>query len=181
MATAWKTDCKVLQRVVHTAQCFTGAKLPAIKYLYYRRCQRKAQNIVKDSSHPSHRLFSLLPHDKRYQCIKSGTNRTLNSFYSQVIRLFNKTPKKLIKWLPGLPALTLFSHWLCTNTGLYPDTHTYLKPQHTHTFTLTTYAAAVYYLSCCLVTLPLPISTLNSYTNYSVPLHIDIGTGTSCI
>jgi hypothetical protein len=52
------SDRKALQRVVRTAQCITGAKLPAIQDLYNRRCQRKAQKIVRDSSHPSHRLFS---------------------------------------------------------------------------------------------------------------------------
>ena len=67
--TAWYGNCsasdrKALQRVVRTAQYITGAKLPAIQDLYTRRCQRKALKIVKDSSHPSHRLFSLLPHGK---------------------------------------------------------------------------------------------------------------------
>ncbi|KAK6304264.1 hypothetical protein J4Q44_G00248500 [Coregonus suidteri] len=70
--TAWYGNClasdrKALQRVVRTAQYITGAKLPAIQDLYNRRCQRKALKIVKDSSPPSHRLFSLLPHGKRYR------------------------------------------------------------------------------------------------------------------
>jgi hypothetical protein len=64
--TAWYGNCsasdqKALQRVVHTAQYITGAKLPAFQDLGTRRCQRKALNIVNDPSHPSHRLFSLLP------------------------------------------------------------------------------------------------------------------------
>jgi hypothetical protein len=72
--TAWFGNCsasdrKALQRVVRTAQYITEAKLPAIQDLYNRRCQRKALKIVKDSSHPSHRLFSLLPHGKRYQSL----------------------------------------------------------------------------------------------------------------
>ena len=70
--TAWYGKCsasdrKAQQRVVHTAQYITGAKHPDIQDLYTRPCQRKAQKIVKDSSHPSHRLFSLLPHGKRDQ------------------------------------------------------------------------------------------------------------------
>ncbi|KAK6318552.1 hypothetical protein J4Q44_G00118430 [Coregonus suidteri] len=65
------SDRKALQRVVRTAQYITGAKLPAIQDLYTRRCQRKALKIVIDSSHPSHRLFSLLPHGKRYRSAKS--------------------------------------------------------------------------------------------------------------
>ena len=69
--TAWYGNCsasdrKALQRVVRTAQYITVAKLPAIRNLYTRRCQRKALTIVKDPSHPSHRLFSQLLHGKRY-------------------------------------------------------------------------------------------------------------------
>jgi hypothetical protein len=67
----------------------TGAKLPAIRDLYNRRCQRKAHKIVRDSSHPSYRLFTLLPHCKQYQSAKSRTKRLLNSFYPQAIRLLN--------------------------------------------------------------------------------------------
>jgi hypothetical protein len=36
-----------LYRVVRTAQYITGDKLPAIQDLYTRRCQRKAQTIVR--------------------------------------------------------------------------------------------------------------------------------------
>ena len=92
--TAWYGNCsasdvKALQRIVRVAQYITGARLPAIQDLYNRRCQRKAQKIVRDSSHPSHRLISLLPHGKRYRSAKSRTKRLLNSFYPQAIRLLN--------------------------------------------------------------------------------------------
>ena len=81
--TAWYGNCsasdrKALQRVVCTARDMIGAKLPAIQDLYTRLCQRKSLKIVKD---PSHRLFSLLPHGKRYRSAKSRTKRLLNSFY----------------------------------------------------------------------------------------------------
>ena len=69
------------------AQYITGDKLPAIQDLYTRRCQRKALKMIKDSSHPSHSLFSLLPHGKRYQSAMSRSKRLLNSFYPQAIRL----------------------------------------------------------------------------------------------
>ena len=88
--TAWYVNCsaldrKALQRVVRMAQYITGAKLPAIQVLYTTRCQRKATNIVKDSSHTSHKLFSLLPHSKRYRSAKSRSKRL--RFYPQSIRL----------------------------------------------------------------------------------------------
>jgi hypothetical protein len=85
---AWYGNCsasnrKALQRVVRMAQYITGAKLSAIQDLYTRRCQRKALKIVKDSSLPSHRLFSLLPHGKQYRSTKSRSKKLLNSFYPQ--------------------------------------------------------------------------------------------------
>ena len=88
--TAWYGNCsasarKALQRVVRTAQYITGAKLPAIQDLY----NRKTHKIVRDSSHPTHRQFSLLPHGKRCRSAKSRTKRLLNSFYPQAISLLN--------------------------------------------------------------------------------------------
>ena len=92
--TAWYGNCsasnrKALQRVVRTAQYITMTKLPAIQDLYTRRYQMKALKTVKDSSHPSHRLFSMLPHGKRSQCAKSRSTRLQNSFYFQALRLLN--------------------------------------------------------------------------------------------
>ena len=50
--TAWYGNCsasdrKALQRVVRPAQYNTGAKLPVIKDLYTRRCQKKALKTVQ--------------------------------------------------------------------------------------------------------------------------------------
>ena len=45
-------------RLVRMTQYITGAELPAIQDLYTRWCQRKAWNIVKDTHHLSHRMFS---------------------------------------------------------------------------------------------------------------------------
>jgi hypothetical protein len=91
--TAWYGNCsasdgKVLQRIMRMVQYVTGAKLPALQDIYSRRCQKKALKIVKDSSHPSHRLFSLLPRGQWYQSTKSS-KRFQNSFYPQAIRLLN--------------------------------------------------------------------------------------------
>ena len=79
--TAWYGNCsaynhKALQRVVRTAQYTTGVSV-------------EGPNIFKDSSHPSHRLFSLLLHGKRYRSVKSMSKRLLNSFFPQAIRLLN--------------------------------------------------------------------------------------------
>ena len=54
-------DCKTLQRLVKTAQRITGSSLPTIDAVQRKRCLRRARSIVRDSSHPNHRLFALLP------------------------------------------------------------------------------------------------------------------------
>ncbi len=46
-----------------------------------RRCTRKARRIIKDSSHPSHSLLSLLPSGRRFRSIRSRTSRLRDSFF----------------------------------------------------------------------------------------------------
>ena len=76
------SDHKALLRILCTAQYITGNKHPPIQDLYTRQCQRKALKIVKGSSHPSHRLFSLLPHGKRYQSARYLAHVTNNISFS---------------------------------------------------------------------------------------------------
>jgi hypothetical protein len=94
---AWNGNCsasdrKAPQRVVRTAQYITRAKLPANQDRNTRWCQRKDIKMAKDSSHPSHRQFSLLQHGKRYSSAKSRSKRLLKSFYPKAIRLLNSYP-----------------------------------------------------------------------------------------
>ena len=49
---AWYGNCKALQRVVRSAQCITGGKLPALQDTYSTQCHRKAKKIIKDTNHP---------------------------------------------------------------------------------------------------------------------------------
>ncbi len=80
---------KALQRVVQTARHIVGGELPSLQDIYTRRCIRKARRIINDSSHPSHRLFSLLPSGRRLRSIRSRTSRLRDSFFPQAIRLMN--------------------------------------------------------------------------------------------
>ncbi len=56
---------RALQRVVRTARHIVGGELPSLQDIYTRRCTRKARRIIKDSSHPSHSLLSLLHSGRR--------------------------------------------------------------------------------------------------------------------
>lgn len=82
----WYSSCtgaqrKTLQRVIKTAQKIVGCPLPTLEELHSSRCLKKAQNIIKDTSHLGHLLFELLPSGRRYRLIKRKTNRFKNSFY----------------------------------------------------------------------------------------------------
>ncbi len=83
----WKR--KALQRVVRTAHHIVGVELPFFQDIYTRRCTRKARRIIKDSSHPSHSLLSLLPSGRRLRSIRSRTSQLRDSIFPQAIRLMN--------------------------------------------------------------------------------------------
>ena len=63
--------------------------LPPIQDIYSKQCLRKALSIIKDPTHPSHELFTLLVSGRQYQSMRSDTNRFRDSFYLQAIRLLN--------------------------------------------------------------------------------------------
>ncbi len=79
---------RALQWVVRTAR-HIGGELPSLQDIYTRRCTRKARRIIKDSSHPSNRLLSLLPSGRRLRSIRSRTSRLRDIFFPQAIRLMN--------------------------------------------------------------------------------------------
>lgn len=82
-------NCKALQRVVRCSERIIGGELPSLQDIYRKRCLRKAGRIIKDSSHPSHKLFRLLPSGRRFCSIRSRTSRLRDSFFHQAIRLLN--------------------------------------------------------------------------------------------
>ena len=88
------SDRKALQRVVKTAQYIIGTQLPPIVDLQRQRCLSRARGILKDPSHPNHRLFSLLPSGRRYRSIGCRTSRLKNSFFPVAVSLLNSAPPK---------------------------------------------------------------------------------------
>ncbi|KAI3367345.1 hypothetical protein L3Q82_026165, partial [Scortum barcoo] len=81
---------KALQRVVKAAQHITRTELPSMEDLYTQRCRKKATKIIKDPSHPSYKLFCLLPSGRRFlSSIRARTTRLRDSFIPQATRLLN--------------------------------------------------------------------------------------------
>ncbi|KAI4892528.1 hypothetical protein NFI96_005758 [Prochilodus magdalenae] len=92
--TVWYGNCtaqdrKALQRVIKTAQSISEAAFPSLQDIYRTRVIRRAHSIIRDSTHPQHSLFMLLPSGRRYRSVKSRTARLTDSFYPQAIRLVN--------------------------------------------------------------------------------------------
>ncbi|KAI4883718.1 hypothetical protein NFI96_007205 [Prochilodus magdalenae] len=54
-------DRKALQRVIKTAQSISGAAFPSLQDIYRTRVIRRAHSIIRDSTHPQHSFFTLLP------------------------------------------------------------------------------------------------------------------------
>lgn len=79
-----KAERKVLQNVINTAQDIISTHL-SLDDIYRSRCLQHAKNIIKDSSHPSKHLFTLLPSGRSYMALWTCTSRFLNSFYPCVI------------------------------------------------------------------------------------------------
>ncbi|KAI3376843.1 hypothetical protein L3Q82_000416 [Scortum barcoo] len=77
--TAWYSSCttlnrKALQRVVKAAQHITRTEMPSMEDLYTQQCRRKATKIIKDPSHPSYKLFCLLPSGRRPDMIRTRSH-----------------------------------------------------------------------------------------------------------
>lgn len=86
-------DQTALQRVVRSAEKIIGSALPSIQDIYPLRCYKRATNIIKDFTHPTHKLFTLLPSGKRYSSMRCKSTRLINSFFPQAIRLLNSLMK----------------------------------------------------------------------------------------
>uniref|UniRef100_A0AAQ5ZEW9 Alkylated DNA repair protein AlkB homologue 8 N-terminal domain-containing protein n=1 Tax=Amphiprion ocellaris TaxID=80972 RepID=A0AAQ5ZEW9_AMPOC len=83
----WYRSCTEADRA--RLQRIVGCPLPSLMDIYSTRCLSRAQNIIKDSSHPGSQLFDLLPSGRRYRCIKARTNRLKNSFFLRAITTLN--------------------------------------------------------------------------------------------
>jgi hypothetical protein len=87
--TASARDKKKLKRVVKIASKIIGCKLPSLDSIYNLRTRRKARSIIFDNTHPANHMFQRLPSGRRYRCLKSKSNRLMNSFYPSAIRTIN--------------------------------------------------------------------------------------------
>ncbi len=116
--TAWYGNCttlnrKALQRIVQMAQHIVGGELPSLQDIYTQRCMRKARKIIRDSCHPSHELFSLLPsgrwhHSIRPEPAEHETASSRRPSDSWTLDSKRYSPTHPSHWIPS----THQPHWL---------------------------------------------------------------------
>ena len=83
------SDKKAMQRSVRGAERVIGYSLPSVQELFLSCCRIRALNIIREASHPLHIFFELLLSGKRFRSEKGRTNRLINSFLPQAVRLLN--------------------------------------------------------------------------------------------
>ncbi len=81
-------DKKALQRIINTAQKITGCS-PSLESIARSHYLSRAKIIIKDTSHPGHHLFNLLPSGRRYRSLRAKTTRLQNSFFLVAIGTLN--------------------------------------------------------------------------------------------
>ncbi len=123
----WQPQGSAKGRANYPPHCWVGGELPSLQDIYIRWCIRKARRIIKDLSHPSHSLLSLLPSGRRLRSIRSRTSRLRDSFFPQAIRTMNRKNEYTLQHTPTLQyamhcTLTQLN-WIicthCTNTTTY--------------------------------------------------------------
>ena len=93
-ATVWFTACsaadrRALQRITRAAERITSSPLPPVEDIASYRCLSRAQRISRDTFHPGHGLFNLMPSGKQLRSLKCKNNRLRNSFYPWAVRTLN--------------------------------------------------------------------------------------------
>lgn len=81
-----------LSRVIRTERII-GVPLSLLSEIYSQRCTHRGRCIIRDPSHPSHSLFSLMPAGRQNRSIWTRTSQPRNSFFPTAIRLLNEHGK----------------------------------------------------------------------------------------
>ena len=88
-----KQDLKPLKRVVKAAERIVGKPLKTLNDIDASRCASKTKRILKDASHPGHKLFCKLSTQRKkkplYRSLSAGGGRLFESFYPRAIRHLN--------------------------------------------------------------------------------------------
>ncbi len=99
----WYSSCtaadkKALQRIINTAQKITGCSLPSLESIARSHYLSRAKNIIKDTSHPGHHLFNLLPSGRRYRSLRAKNHSLAEQFLSSCYQDFKLINALMLKY-----------------------------------------------------------------------------------
>ncbi len=117
--TATKTDIRILQRTVRTAERIIGAPLPSLQELQESPEWGKGlRKSLWTPSHPAHSLFELLHSGRRYTSLSTKTTRQ-EQFFS---------PRPYPTWT------THNTPQYCTSVNYSSNLHLYIGHMQIHSF-----------------------------------------------
>ena len=82
-------DKKHINRVMKNAGRIIGQTVPSLDEIFHSRTIKKCVNIISDNSHPSSKIFQVLPSCTRLRSVPCRTKRCADSFYPAAVRLLN--------------------------------------------------------------------------------------------
>ena len=85
-----QAEKRKLNSIVNSCSRIIGVALPSLDKLYKDRLRTRCNKIILDRLHPANNIFELLPSGRRYRCMKTKTNRFINSMFPSAIRLLNE-------------------------------------------------------------------------------------------
>lgn len=82
-------DKKSLQQVIWSAEKIISCSLPSLDDIASSRHLGRDKNIIKNSTHPGHEQFQLLPSGRHHRSAKTCTSRFKDYFFPRAIRALN--------------------------------------------------------------------------------------------
>ena len=95
-------DKKYINRVMKNASKIIGQDVPSLDEIFVTRTIKKCANILTDNTHPSAKIFQILPSCVRFRSVTCKTKRFANSFYPAAIRLLNEQKGLAKKVIAGI-------------------------------------------------------------------------------
>lgn len=82
-------DKKSLQQVICSAEKIISCSLPSLDDIVSSRHLSRDKNIIKNSTHPGHEQFQLLPSGRHHRSAKTCTSRFKDCLSPRTIRALN--------------------------------------------------------------------------------------------